>query len=220
MNRSFFTDEQHAARWLARFAIPFANANTPRAIREAAFTAFAYNASMIWRGDGADVETSEADFENDEIYKHIKNNELVGLQELVKSMLYIVLSGKKHEELPSEIIQRITDIELEINKVVTRVPDCLVNWKGSGNSIIIPMPTDKESVLTRLKEWFILAITKCLYSFTILSMISPTRGHGFEKIGMCPVCGLFFEKIRKNKEFCSENCAETARMRRVRSKNK
>lgn len=39
------------------------------------------------------------------------------------------------------------------------------------------------------------------------------------RFGTCPNCNASFEKIRKNKKFCSENCQQAALMRKVRSKN-
>lgn len=45
-------------------------------------------------------------------------------------------------------------------------------------------------------------------------------GPGFEKVGKCPNCGVFFEKKRKDQEYCSRHCKSVVSMRRQYSKKK
>jgi len=214
-----FTDEQHAARWLARFALPFVNA-TPDQLREAAFTAYAQNVGkQPCRCDGTDEPFKKFNFERYDIYKKVSNEELLTLQGLIRTMLYIVLSDKKYEELPKDIKRRVKGIEKTIKTVFTRIK-WFYEWKGKGQASVLREGKNEDGVILSLEEWFIQAITMCLYSQSLSDVVEPIKGEGFDKLGMCPVCGIFFEKIRKNKEYCSDNCAEAARMRRVRRKNK
>lgn len=215
---TFFTDEQHAARWLAKFALPFVNATLDQ-LRETAFNAYAQNVGKktLWRCDGTDEVLKKIDFERYDIYKKVTDQELADLQNLVKTMLRIVLSGKRHEELPKDIKRQVAGIEETIKGVITGTEYCY-EWKGKGKAHTLRVGKANDGVLSELKEWLILAITMCLYSYSLNDELEPMKGEGFDKIGMCPVCGVFFEKVRKSKEYCSENCQQTALMRRVRSK--
>ncbi|PKL48108.1 MAG: hypothetical protein CVV42_10635 [Candidatus Riflebacteria bacterium HGW-Riflebacteria-2] len=213
-----FTDEQHAARWLARFALPFVNAE-PDQLRETAFNAYAQNTSKIWRCDGTDEVVEEFDFERYDIYRNTKSEELAALQKLIQTMLYIVLSGKKHEELPKDIKRQVESIEKAIKLVSTGI-EYSYEWKGRGKAHTLRIAKDGDGLISRLKEWFVLAITNCLYSFSLADEIEPMKGQGFEKIGMCPNCGIFFEKRRKDQEYCSARCQQTMAVRRVREKQK
>lgn len=214
-----FTDEQHAARWLAKFALPFVNAKATTQLRYTAFTAYSQNVPRIWRGDKTDLPIPEIDFERLGIYKNVTNEELKKLQGLVKAMLYIVLSERLHKDLPEDIREQIESIKQEIEAVVNGV-EYSARWEGKARAIVLRVAKNDDGVLSYLKEWFILGITTTLYSFSLGEELTPMQGEGFDKLGLCPVCGVFFEKIRKNKEYCSDNCAEAARMRRVRRKNK
>lgn len=206
--KSPFIDEQHAARWLARFALPFVKADTAKQLRETAFSAYAQNVPNLWRGDKTDLQTPEVDYDRYDIYKKVEDQELADLQGLVKAMLHIVLSGSRHESLPQEIKRQVPAIEREIKKV-TRSPEYSVDWKGSGRAAVIPIAADKEQVVARLKEWIILGITNCLYSFSLADEVKTMKGYGFEKLGLCPNCGIYFEKKRKDQEYCSVKCKGT-----------
>jgi len=211
-----FTDEQHAARWLAEFALPFVNA-TPDQLRETAFNAYAQNISKIWRCDGTDEVIEKFDFERYDIYRNAKTEELATLQKLIQTMLYIVLSGKKHEELPKDVKRQIEGIEKTIELVATGAKYCY-EWKGRGKAHTLRIAKANDGVISRLKEWFIMAATMCLYSFSLANEIEPIKGQGFEKIGMCPVCGIFFEKTRKDQEACTTKCSNALRQRRFKAK--
>lgn len=215
-----FTDEQHAARWLAKFALPFVNA-TPDQLRKVAFNTYAQNIGkkQPCRCDGTDDVIEEFDFERYDIYKRVTDQELTDLQKLIKTMLYIVLFGKRHEELPKDIKRQVESIEKAIELVSTGTKYSY-EWKGKGKAHTLRIAKDGDGLISRLKEWFILAITNCLYSFSLADEIEPMKGQGFEKIGMCPVCGIFFEKKRKDQEYCSARCQQTMAVRRVREKQK
>jgi hypothetical protein len=137
-------------------------------------------------------------------------------------MLYIVLSGKRHEELPKDVKLQVKGIEKAVKDVFTRVK-CRYEWKGKGQASVLREGKESDGVISRLEEWLIQAITMCLYSVSLAPAcheIEPMKGAGFDKLGMCPMCEVFFEKIRKNKEYCSEKCQQAALMRRIRSKKK
>lgn len=206
-----FTDEQHAARWLAKFALPFVNA-TPDQLRKVAFNVYAQNIGKkhLCRCDGTDEVVEEFDFERYDIYKRVTDQELTDLQKLIKTMLYIVLSGKRHEELPKDVEPQLTGIEMEIGRVVTEQHEYVVEWKGRGRAFALKVAKDgSDEIISRLKAWFILAATMCLTSYSMADEIEPMTGEGFRKIGMCPNCGLFFEKRRKDQEYCSVVCKGT-----------
>lgn len=47
-----------------------------------------------------------------------------------------------------------------------------------------------------------------------------TKGIGFKFFNICPKCGKFFYKKRKDQVFCSEKCREAEHQKRYRIKNK
>jgi hypothetical protein len=208
-----FTDEQHAARWLAKFALPFVNA-APDQLRETAFNAYAQNISKIWRCDGTDEVIEKFDFERYDIYRKTKTEELAALQKLIQTMLYIVLSGKRHEELPKDIKRQVESIEKAIELVATGTKYSH-EWKGKGKAHTLRIAKANDGVISRLKEWLIMAATMCLYSFSLSDEVEPMKGQGFEKIGMCPKCEIFFEKKRKDQEYCSKRCRDADAAKRM-----
>lgn len=223
-NSPSFIDEQHAARWLAKFALPFVAASTPEQIRHEANTAYAQNVGKkhLCLCDGTDEPVKKFDFERHAPYQKPTKQELAKLQDLVKTMLTIVLSGKRHDEMPKDIRRQVAGVEKTIKDVFDNAEYCY-EWKGKGEASVLREGKSGDSLISRLREWFVSAIVMCLYSLSLAPTapeIEPMKGEGFDKIGMCPVCGVFFKKIRKNKEHCSERCQQTALMRRVRSKNK
>ncbi len=216
-----FSDEQHAARWLAKFALPFVNA-TPEHLRKTAFNVYAQNIGkkQPCRCDGTDDVVKDFDYEGYDTYKRVTDKKLADLQKLIKTMLYIALSGKYYEELPKDIKRQVEGIEETIKTVFTRVK-CCYEWKGKGRASVLREGRKGDGVISRLEEWFIQTITDCLYSISLAPAcheIEPMKGEGFDKIGMCPVCNAFFEKKRKDQDFCSDKCSAAARMRRLRSK--
>jgi ribosomal protein S27AE len=216
-----FTDEQHAARWLAKFALPFVN-STPDQLRKAAFNAYAQNISKgICRCDGTDEVVEEFDFERYDIYKLVTDQELADLQKLIKTMLHIVLSDKTYEELPKDIKRQRTGIEREIKRIVAEKPEYTVEWGGKGKAFVLRLAKDEDDkVVSKLEKWFVLAITVCLQSFSMADEIEPVKGEGFEKLGMCPNCGVFFAKKRKDQEYCSVKCKGTMLKRIKRQSSK
>ncbi len=209
-----FTDEQHAARWLAKFALPFVNA-TPDQLRKTASNAYAWNTfNGICRCDGTDKEPPKVDFERNDTYKRVTDQELTDLQKLVKTMLYIVLSGKRHEDLPKDVKQQVKEIEKAIESVFTSTK-YNYEWKGKGKAHTLRKGKKGDGLISRLKEWFIVAITTCLYSFSLSDDIEPMKGAGFEKIGMCQKCEIFFEKKRRDQEYCSKRCRDADAAKRM-----
>lgn len=215
-----FTDEQHAARWLAKFALPFVNA-APDQLRETAFNAYAQNISKICRCDGTDEVIEKFDFERYDIYRNVKTEELADLQKLIKTMLYIVLSDKYYEELPKDVKRQRKGIEEAIKKIVAEQYKYAVEWRGKGKAFALRVAKDSDDkVVPTLKKWLVLAIVACLRSFSMADEIVPMRGQGFDKIGMCPNCGVFFEKNRKDQEYCSFRCKDATMKRIKRQSNK
>ncbi|GAB1351857.1 hypothetical protein MASR1M12_05880 [Erysipelotrichia bacterium] len=145
-----FTDEQHAARWLAEFALPFVNA-TPDQLRKTAFNAYAQNISKICRCDGTDKEPPKVDFERNDTYKRVTDQELATLQKLIQTMLYIVLSGKYYEELPKDIRRQVKVIEKAIKNVFVRIK-CCYEWKGKGQASVLRIAKANNGVILRLEE--------------------------------------------------------------------
>jgi len=216
-----FTDEQHAARWLAKFALPFVNA-APDQLRETAFNAYAQNISKIWRCDGTDEVIEKFDFERYDIYRKTKTEELAALQKLIQTMLYIVLSDKRYEELPKDVKRQVKGIEKTIKNVFIRIK-CCYEWKGKGQASVLREGKESDGVISRLEEWFVQAITLCLCSVSLAPAcheIEPMKGAGFDKLGMCPNCGVFFEKNRKDQEYCSFRCKDATMKRIKRQSNK
>ena len=146
-----FTDEQHAARWLARFALPFVNA-TPDQLRKTAFGTYVWNTHKgICRCDGTDEEPPKVDFERYDIYRNTKTEELAALQKLIQTMLYIVLSGKYYEELPKDIRRQVKGIEKAIKNVFVRIK-CCYEWKGKGQASVLRIAKANNGVILRLEE--------------------------------------------------------------------
>ncbi len=177
-NSPSFIDEQHAARWLAKFALPFVAASTPEQIRHDAFTCYSHNVPNVWRGDDGDLPTPEVDFERYDIYRQVTNDELFTLQGTVKAMLFIVLSGRKNSELPPATKKQVAKIEREITKIANSSKYKAV-WRGRGEALL-----SKEAeggVILRLRTWFVQAITTCLYSSSLLKGEDETPIVGTER---------------------------------------
>ncbi len=207
-------DKRLTAEWLIEFILPFANAKGEDEIIErfsACFMAIKGGYCLSNKSQGAAnfIKTAAALMRQKRLCELILDS-----QQFLIDMLTVTLSNCREAALPVALQERIPAIEERVKKNLPALAPS-VEWKGQGECSVFEDHYRPENEVSYVERLAVKNITSCLYSVRIEDNFYI--GSGFEKVGMCPVCGKFFEKIRKNKEYCSENCAETARMRRVRS---
>jgi hypothetical protein len=144
--------------------------------------------------------------------------ELLDLQDFLKNVMTIALMEKRKDCFPEPLQNQIPTIENRINENLDTL-NTKAFWRGQGECYEAKTIQPSKNEVKRFERFFVRCILKCLYSFWI-DEENFYIGKGYEKVGRCPNCEIFFEKKRKNQEYCSEKCRKAAQMRRLRESKK
>jgi len=153
-------------------------------------------------------------------YLMAKAEEIRELQTIIKTMLLIAMRGKAGQSISDIPTSTIEKIENKINRVFARKKPA-AQWRGAEGTYLVFEP-DSGNL-----DWFDIYSGNWIYC-VVQSLVllpgfdgKPERlGPGYRLLGMCPVCGIFFQRRRNTKEFCSDKCASAARMRAYRERKK
>lgn len=172
--------------------------------------------------------TAETDSEAIDIYKryHIQNvfkreskeSKILKFRDILSAMLKIALLGKQGKGLPPDLIEKIPMVEECILDAVSGEKPVVV-WRGREGTYKIVLPPDapKKEFGQGVYSW----IRDIAESFQRQSakdkaLESFLTSYGYEIVGLCPNCGIFFAKKRKDQEHCSRNCQVVASNRQRR----
>lgn len=212
---------------LIDFILPFVNADPKAAV----------NLFIEFYASDDHIEKERADFLADfgkpmprssEIIEGIRRyrlqfraqaKEIQDLQKMIRSMLTIAIRGKRGESISDIPIDVVEEIEDRINKAFER-GNPAANWRGVGGTYLTYDSNPDLNMLHICSSFIIHDVVKA-FEFLPAPGGKPFRaGPGFDWLGLCPNCGIFFEKNRKNQEYCSKRCKDAKLMRIYRNKKK
>jgi len=231
-----FKNEKNAVLWLQDLLLPFLNSSGDQQIIETFINAYLYlqfnslaaeefdpalfkrilnskdrHAQILFEienlGNKIDVIDS---FNHESSLNRIKDSKafLVG-------MLTIALVNKEGKDIPENLKTRVPMIEERILNHYKN--DWEVFWRGKGELFVVPKTKDVYGGKVAWAEGeIVFFITDYFFSCGIED--EKSRGNGFDKIGLCPNCGIFFAKKRKDQEGCSKQCSNNLRVKRFREK--
>lgn len=212
-------EEKKNLAWIKKYFIPFYNSKSDDEIKKT-FTA-AYVGSL-WQ----DCESQEGEgyFSNlirERFNKPLFLKEVKEAKAFLEDVVKIAFLGERDEELPPELKKKTPEIEKRIRHYFLEQQELEIKWRGKNENYVVTSYSlagqgdDRVGAVTRHA---VLAITTCFCSSA--ADFNFEKGIGFEKVGMCPNCEIFFEKKRKDQEYCSAKCQKAAGMRRIREEKK
>jgi len=211
-----FKDSSDALTWFIENVLPFVNCKSELERQNVFF--------RIWQNN-SDLEEfadTEKHFEGaNEFYSFVRRLMLIAF-----SFEYPWLIGSQ-----LEMSDRTTeDVEKRIKDFLTP-GDLWIRWNekmcfaGNGPQIRLPVEYIEQLVVHSIVQCFYVMPPVFIFASAFADNELPPKsdfikGPGFEKVGLCPNCGIFFERKRKNQEFCTNRCANTFGKRRDREKKK
>lgn len=212
-----FPDQNNAVKWLIKYVIPFVNASSQKDIISVFVDALNDLITPQFRFEGAGVFKILDPVE--QAKEFLGDGEFVATVILshgfIKSMLSIALN-KPESKLPDDLETQIADIETKIQDYFSDKSEIKVSWKGFGKNYVRIKNTSLGYINT-VEEVMVKSIVSCAYSTFIGNhgdASAFSSGIGLQKVGRCQNCGRFFEKKRKDQEYCSKKCGDAVRARR------
>lgn len=208
------------------YAIPLANAKTTEEKQKVClnfclrfledFTS--YMATIVQGFDKELLFKNQAKRIEKQLTTDFFQKKLIALQEIVYGMITIPILSKRGEPIPEGVIRLIRQIEHRLTSLRSE-RKLKVNWKSYGRTyaVTIDHAIEEKSLFFVFEARLLIAAE---FAFHSKKDEPALDGPGFDKVGICPNCGIFFEKKRKNQEYCSSNCKSAAMMRRMRSRKK
>ncbi|MEW6711456.1 MAG: hypothetical protein AB1403_16650 [Candidatus Riflebacteria bacterium] len=179
---------------LCQFVVPFVNSESPD------------EAVKFYKGYYAEKESQKVFAE-----EVVKNFYI-----LLRDMLQIAIMSHQGRKVPDEIEARADSIQRQIERAFQET-DYYAVWNSKAGTFAFPKlllssdefgPANNETIKT------------IVWNFTRIPNSPCPDGDGFRWIGLCPNCGIFFEKRRRDQEFCSRNCQVVASNRQRRDLRK
>lgn len=199
-----FLSEDQAAVWLIDNVIPWVNIESDDELRE-----------QFPKLIGNEKASMGLKFPNVPIRAY-HTRRLIETRDFLKDMLSITLMREREAALPETLKDRIPATEARILSHF-QSGRTSVEWKGQGECFFLTSCQELTGELGAFEHLAVCAILKCLYSLHEKYFYTGT---GFHKIGLCPNCGIFFEKKRKDQEFCSKRCGSNVRVKKAYQKKK
>lgn len=211
-----FKDSSDALAWFIEYVLPFVNCATEIDKQNAFFRILQNNSDLEGFGD-------------DE--KHYKGaNEF---HRFIKRLMLTAFALENPKSAVSELKipdTSLSDIEARL-KDFLRPGDLWVRWNEKACFAGV---NPKLLTLEGYMEQFVVhSIVQCFYVMPCVYGLSRSiyhdksardgdyvKGPGFEKVGLCPNCGIFFAKSRKDQAYCSRRCNTAASVRRSRERKK
>jgi hypothetical protein len=212
-------------KWFIGNVLPFLNAKTDKELlnsfvrivieREEFSSVYgkAISKAMNIEVPGSIYNTpEEAGFDAEEQLEDEDNfNELMESWAFLKEALRIAFSEKTvlNEELENRIKKNLA-------------ANHTVKWQGKGKTYVFA--TDKgisnSNLVAEVERDLVSLIVSFFgnsntFIFSSDSILSKAFAAAYEKIGMCPNCGIFFEKKRKDQEYCSKSCGSNVRVKKA-----
>lgn len=146
-----------------------------------------------------------------------RSQEVLTCRDLIRSMILIALLGNQNRPIPCEVESQIPQIEKRINAAMSR-DEPQAYWRGASGNFVSFVQTHPFDLLSFTTSLTIRIVTDA-FQYRLGIDSEPIKiGLGYSIVGLCPVCGDFFERIRKTKEYCSDKCASAVRMRTYRKR--
>lgn len=143
-----------------------------------------------------------------------KHKEIKELHFMLKTMLVVAFRGfrgQSIDDIPSSVIKAI---EKKMNEIFKKKqPEA--TWRGLGGNYV--MYSSKSHKLDPFSlaagDW--VNCVASLFSFYPDATGKPEiLGVGYNIVGMCSNCGIFFAKKRKDQEYCSKACGSNVRAKK------
>ncbi|KAF1079417.1 MAG: hypothetical protein GQF41_4297 [Candidatus Rifleibacterium amylolyticum] len=242
-----FSDQERAIEWLIEYVLPFVNSASISEIAES-LVKVTDAAIILGTDDKMQKtsETTAEEIHaltNDKML----SKQAEDLNVFIKQVMTIALIKKPYDELPADIKNHIDSIEKRITKHFSDSKP-VASWRGMGQCCIDLERTlgsamniaEKAMIhaivaclycdysLTEENRMLVRGTTEFKHSYKIstidldFSLCDSDNGlyfgQGYFKIGMCPNCGVFFRKSRKDQEYCSRSCKSAFISRKIRCK--
>jgi len=224
----FYESEKELKKVLVNDIIPFVNADPDS---EEVFTQFVEaNTSLRLVEEGkADyfkdfkkpqpdrgVEMMISVLDHNRRFFNDKHKEIKELHFMLKTMLIIAFRGfrgQSIDDIPSNVIRTI---EKKMNEIFKRKqPES--RWRGMGGNYVMYSPKGhKLDPFSSAAGHWINCVTTLFDFYPDANGKPEFLGDGYSVVGMCPNCGIFFGKKRKDQEYCSRNCQVVASNRQRR----
>lgn len=210
-----FRESQEAVKWFVANALPFVNAKTVREKQTAFFE--------IWKRN-SDLEEF-SDYEK----KYIGAKSFHGF---IKDLLLIAFSFELPNLRDSEMISR-ESIELAEERIKSYLMtgDLWVSWNYK--LCFVSVNPEIRKPAEYIEQIIVHSVLQSFYSMPSVFRFAGAfdveenppesdiiKGPGFDKVGICPNCGIFFEKKRKDQEYCSNRCRNNTQMRQYMRKRR
>jgi hypothetical protein len=211
-----FKDSSDALAWFIEYVLPFVNCTTEIDKQNAFFS--------IWQRN-SDLE----EFGDDE--KHYKGaNEF---HRFIKRLMLVAFAFENTKSVDSELeIPDTPPLDLEARLKEFLMPaDLWVRWNekmcfvGFSPQVRMPEKYIEQLIVHSIAQCFYIMPPVFIFASAFADNHLPPKsdyikGPGFEKVGLCPNCGIFFAKSRKDQEYCSKRCNTAASVRRLRERKK
>lgn len=203
---------------LTGFILPFVNADPDEAVEIFVNKVGAASELLPWEKEF--VKDGSLICHNEKSYLRTQSRPIVDLQNLIKDMLLIALLGRQNKPIPQEIESRIPRIEKRINNAIAR-SSIRVRWRGSaGNFVVSFFASKPRDSLNAAPSGIIEGVFNAFIAVPGTENEPEILGPGYDHIGMCPNCGIFFAKGRTDQLYCSKRCKGTDLKRLERQRKK
>ncbi|MDD2998238.1 MAG: hypothetical protein PHV05_04195 [Candidatus Riflebacteria bacterium] len=145
--------------------------------------------------------------------------EIMKLQEIAKNMLSIALHGIQGRPIPKIVEGKIPQIEDFINIAVARNRS-RAHWRGSEGNFVLHLPAQSFDAFRFVQSMTVSIVVVAFEMKVGIDRKIIKKGIGFDSVGLCPNCGVFFGKKRKDQLYCSEVCGGTARSKKSKQLRK
>ncbi len=179
---------------LCQFVVPFVNSESPD------------EAVKFYKGYYAEKEGQQAFRE--EVVKIF--------YDLLRDMLQIAIMSHQGRKVPDEVETRTKSIQDHIEQAF-RENEYFACWNSSAGTFVAPKPFYLNNEFGSLNNETIKTV---VWNFTRIPDSPCPDGDGFRWIGLCPNCGIFFEKRRRDQLYCSEVCGGTVRSKKSKKLRK
>lgn len=145
--------------------------------------------------------------------------EIMKLQEIAKNMLSIALHGIQGRPIPKIVEEKIPQIEDFINIAVARNRS-RAHWRGAKGNFVLYLPAQSLDLFCVVQSMTVSVMVEAFEMRVGIDRQISKKGVGFTFVGLCPNCGVFFVKKRKDQLYCSEVCGGTARSKKSKQLRK
>lgn len=209
-------DQDEAMEWLIEYVLPFANAKDDKEIiilllkaNNYAFADASYMTHRITDLYAPKIKPDIKEVFRTALLEKSTTTKRAQSHTLIKDMLTIRLAMA----IPEAVKKRIPATERQIKNILNGEKFTGVSWRSSDKCIVHAPMFEPELVLENVTFFMVRGIAKNLYAY------KGNCGSAIEKVGMCPNCGIFFNKKRKDQEYCSRSCKSIFVSRKFRNKN-